>query len=116
MTVFKRKGINLVEIFNGVFLKKAIDSENNSKSVTLGEITIDPGCGLPLHKHTVEDCMFIIEGKGKLFIGKNQYFIEEGDQILVPAGSHHSLENIGKEKLRLIFTYPSVNVARTLIK
>jgi len=97
-------------------MKKGIDYETGSKSVTLGEIKLSKGCGLPFHTHTVEDCMYIVEGKGEMYIDEEIYPIEAGDQILVPAGTKHKIKNTGKNPLVLVFTYPSVKVTRTLIE
>jgi len=37
MPVFKNKDMNLKELFPGVLMKKGIDYETGSKSVTLGK-------------------------------------------------------------------------------
>ena len=116
MPVFKSKDINSKKLFTGVLMKKGIDYETGSKSVTLGEIKLSKGCGLPFHTHTVEDCMYIVEGKGEMYIDEEIYPIEAGDQILVPAGTKHKIKNTGKNPLVLVFTYPSVKVTRTLIE
>ena len=116
MPVFKNKDMNLKELFPGVLMKKGIDYETGSKSVTLGEINLSQGCGLPIHTHTVEDCMYIVEGKGEMYIDEEIYPVEAGDQILVPAGTKHNIKNTGKNPLVLVFTYPSVKVTRTLIE
>lgn len=116
MPVFKSKDINSKKLFPGVLMKKGIDYETGSKSVTLGEIKLSKGCGLPFHTHTVEDCMYIVEGKGEMYIDEEIYPIEAGDQILVPAGTKHKIKNTGKNPLVLVFTYPSVKVTRTLIE
>jgi len=116
MPVFKSKDMNSKKLFPGVLMKKGIDYETGSKSVTLGEIKLSKGCGLPFHTHTVEDCMYIVEGKGEMYIDEEIYPIEAGDQILVPAGTKHKIKNTGKNPLVIVFTYPSVKVTRTLIE
>jgi mannose-6-phosphate isomerase-like protein (cupin superfamily) len=83
--------------------------KNKDMNSKLGEINLAQGCGLPIHTHTVEDCMYIVEGKGEMYINEEIYPIEAGDQILVPAGTKHNIKNTGKNPLVLVFTYPSVN-------
>ena len=63
MPAFKNMNIDSKELFPGISMKKGIDYETGSKSVTLGEINLSQGCSLPIYTHTVEDCMYIVEGK-----------------------------------------------------
>lgn len=115
MPIFKNKDIETKEVFPGILIKKGIDRENGSGAVTLGMMTIQEGHEIPRHLHNVEDSMFIISGEGQVEIGDDVYSLEEGDQVLIPAGTPHMLKNIGKEPLKLVFVYPSVNVSRILL-
>ena len=115
LVINKETDIETKELFPGVVVRKGIDRDIGAKSVTMGHMSIAPGCGLPKHKHIVEDCMIIIQGQGILYIDEVAYPFQAGDQILVPTGTCHSLQNTGEECLILVFTYPSVDVARILV-
>ncbi|HEX75285.1 MAG TPA: cupin domain-containing protein [Dehalococcoidia bacterium] len=116
MPVFREKDIKVKEIFPGVMLTQAIQYENGCQTVTMGKITVQPGCGLPPHTHPVDDCMIILQGNGELYTEEGSVPIEAGCHIWAPANSRHGVKNTGHEPILMIYTWPAVNVARTMVK
>lgn len=67
---------------------------------------IDPGDGIPVHKHTAEEELIYIErGRGSFTFGETEYAVESGSMSLVPRGTWHGLLNTGDEMLRMVFGY-----------
>jgi quercetin dioxygenase-like cupin family protein len=116
MAVFREKDIKDREIFPGVVLIQAIEHANGAACVTLGKIVIQPGCELSPHTHPVEDAMIILTGKGIMYGEKEEIPIEGGCHCLVPANTRHGVKNTGDEPMTLIYTWPAIDVSRTLVK
>ncbi len=59
--------------------------------------------GSEIHPDT--DQFFRFEGgSGKCFIDGNEYNVEDGDVIIVPAGAEHNIVNINKTKKLSLYT------------
>lgn len=64
----------------------------------------------PAHSHpNGEEAIFIIEGKGKVYIDGEVGEVESGSAVLFPRGSVHMLRNSGTGEMRVIcfFAPPS---------
>lgn len=114
MPVFREKDIQVREIFPGVMLTQAIEYENGSQAVTLGKISIQPGCEIPPHTHPVDDCMIMLEGSEQLYCETGSVPIEAGCHLWAPANTRHGVKNTGHEPIVFIYTWPPVNVRRTM--
>lgn len=62
---------------------------------------IPPGRA-PMHHHTYEEAIYIIEGEGRLWVGGDAARFSAGSSIYLPRGVSHSLENIGASDVRLL--------------
>jgi len=57
-------------------------------------MSLKPGEEIGLETHAGTDQFFRFEGgKGKCIIDGNEYMVENGDAIVIPAGSKHNLIN-----------------------
>lgn len=80
-------------------------------------LLIDPryGCGYmtqfvgfishsraPLHTHTYEEAIYILEGSTTVHMGSESHRVEAGGSIYLPPGLAHCLENSRSETLRLL--------------
>lgn len=95
--------------FSGIAGKILIDPASGAGAVTLGELIIEPGAELPLHKHLVEEAFFIFEGHGVALIGDDEIPVSAGDAVLAPTAVHHGFRNSGDRQLKMAFFYPAVN-------
>lgn len=103
------------ELVPGLFQIHYIDKYNGAGGVSMGVVTIMPGAGLKTHVHKLEDAMVVIEGKGLFILEGVEYPIEEGMGLLAPAGKPHGLKNNGDSPLRIVYTWPSVDVERVFV-
>lgn len=77
--------------------------EIKAKCRLCGRLILPPGASIGMHKHEMEDEIFIIErGSGILDDGPSQTKVEVGDVILTGSGGEHALINDGNEPLELI--------------
>ena len=82
-----------------------IAPENSgSKTLTMGQTTIYPGCRTSGHRHQDrEEVYYIIQGKGVMIVGEEEQEIGPGDAIHVPYGEYHATRNIGRTVLECIW-------------
>lgn len=99
----------------GVMLTRAIEHENGTAAVTLGKLEIQPGSQIPPHSHPVEDAQIVLSGKGVLIEGDEEFPIEAGCHSWVPGNIRHGVKNTGDEPLVLVYTWPAVDVGRTVL-
>ena len=65
----------------------------------LGEI---PPGRAPLHSHTYDEVVLVLEGEGVLHAGPAEHPISLGTCIHLPPGQQHCLENTGQSTLRVL--------------
>ena len=66
----------------------------------------------PGHIHEIEEeVIYCIEGKGEVFIDGKSIQIEPGSVVYFPPKSLHSVNNTGKDTIKLFFVFsPSVKI------
>ncbi|NIA19691.1 MAG: cupin domain-containing protein [Xanthomonadaceae bacterium] len=58
---------------------------------------LEKGKEIESHIDPMEEIYFIMSGEGKMSVGSESRAVVPGDAIWIPAGSPHSLLNIGQE-------------------
>ncbi|HWO69324.1 MAG TPA: cupin domain-containing protein [Actinomycetota bacterium] len=74
-----------------------------SSETALLRAEIEPGRGLPAHRHDHEEVFHVLRGRGTVLIGDEEVEIGEGDTVMVPAGELHR-PRAGEEPLVLLAT------------
>lgn len=64
-------------------------------------ITIPKGVNMHYHAFHSENVV-VTEGTGIMKLGKKEFTIKEGDLIVIPKGTKHSVKNTGKKPLKVI--------------
>ena len=93
--------------------KDTLENENyrkvlyTSKHSQLVLMSLKPGEEIGMEVHSDNDQFFRIEkGEGKCIIDGNEYDLEDGVAIVVPAGSQHNVINVSdSEELKLYTIY-----------
>jgi mannose-6-phosphate isomerase-like protein (cupin superfamily) len=82
-----------------------IDPENSpSKNLTMGYTVIYPTGKTTGHAHDdMEEVYYILNGKGKMVIGKDEFPIQAGDAFYVPFGAYHVTYNTGNQPLAMVW-------------
>lgn len=69
-------------------------------------MSLQPGEEIGEEIHPENDQFFRFEeGEGKVIIDGNEYFVHDGDAVVVPAGAKHNVINTGDEPLKLYTIY-----------
>ena len=77
-----------------------------TKQSTIHENVINPGGSVPWHFHDVEEVIVVLEGAGECQTEEAAEAYSGGDVIILPAGTRHSLRNVGRIPLRQICFFP----------
>lgn len=70
-------------------------------------MSLNPGEEIGMEVHEENDQFFRFEGgKGQVLIDGNEYEVEDGDAVVVPAGAEHNVKNISEtDSLKLYTIY-----------
>ena len=73
----------------------------------IGELTIQPGAKVPVHRDPTEEYLYVLSGGGTMTLNGKVYPVKKGDVIYMPAGAEVSFVN-GKEvtKVMQVFAGP----------
>jgi len=81
--------------------KLLVNKEAGASRITQFIGVIPPGRA-PLHHHTYEEAIYIIEGEGRVHTETASAAVCAGASIYLPRGVSHSLENTGETNIRLL--------------
>ncbi|HEY7546908.1 MAG TPA: cupin domain-containing protein [Blastocatellia bacterium] len=81
--------------------KYLVNDEVGCRQITQFLGFIPPGRA-PMHYHTYEEAIYIIEGEGRVHIQGESANFRAGSSIYLPRGVRHSLENTGATAIRLL--------------
>lgn len=64
-------------------------------------------------RHSFDQVILIVEGRGKAVLGGKTSFVEEGDMIFIPEGTVHNVINIRSDHpLKLISFYSDTDIPK----
>jgi quercetin dioxygenase-like cupin family protein len=81
-------------------------AETGADSMTI-VLEVDPGKRIPLHTHSAEETITVLNGSAIATAGEAQGPVSVGSVIVVPAFAKHGFENTGAETLRLLAFFPA---------
>ena len=71
---------------------------------------IAPGDRVPLHQHTVDEVLFVDEGRIEARVGDERRAVEAGAVVFIRARSLHGFSNLGEGVARIHAVFPSREV------
>ena len=94
-----------------------VTRRTGSTSFINGITIFEPGAAIQMHKHNCEESVLMLEGTAVAEINGVEYPVHAGDITFIPAGMPHRFRNTSTtERMRILWTYASVNATRTLIE
>lgn len=102
--------------FPGIVSKLVMNREKGSAAITVGELRIAEGGTLPLHVHKVEEALVFISGEAEVEVNGKVTHVSPTSVLLAPAGTKHTIRNVGTAEVRIIFFFPAVEVERMLVE
>ena len=68
---------------------------------SLAEARVAPGGRTATHVHRVsEELYHVTQGRGRMTLDGEIFEVRQGDTVLIPPGTPHSIENAGEGELR----------------
>ena len=72
-----------------------------TSSCSIHENILNVGAVVPLHRHPIEEVIVCLAGEGECtFEGHAPELFRAGSVLVIPAGTAHTLRNVGSERLR----------------
>lgn len=93
---------NQVEYQQGQVVSKTL-AQNQALSITL--FSFDKGEGISAHKSKGDAFVTCLDGKGKITIDDKEYFLTEGQSIVMPAGHPHAVYGEMQFKMLLVVVF-----------
>lgn len=69
---------------------------------------MEPGGGIPAHTNTVEHEQYVVGGRARIGIGDQQFDVEAGSVVFIPAGMPHWYRVVGDEPFEFICVVPNL--------
>ena len=103
--------------YYGEIEKLTLENENFREVLFTGEnsqlvlMALKPGEDIGMEIHDDVDQFFRFEaGEGKVMIDDNEYRVQDGDAVIIPAGAKHNVINVSEtESLKLYTIYSPPN-------
>ncbi len=93
----------------GVTIRWIIDEEHDgATNYALRVIEVAPGGHTPDHSHPYEHENFVLEGRGRVRMGDEDFAAEPGFLFTVPARVEHRFHSVGEDLLLLVFYAPAL--------
>ena len=103
--------------FERVTSRSLVSPEMGASSLTVNELTLEPGAQVPAHIHlTHEEAILILEGAFQATVGEEERTLKPGDRVLAPQGVRHHLVNIGPGPGRILAIFPTTQVQRHMVE
>lgn len=93
---------NQVAYQQGQVVSKTL-TQNQALSITL--FSFDKGEGISAHKSKGDAFVTCLDGKGKITIDDKEYFLTEGQSIVMPAGHPHAVYGEMQFKMLLVVVF-----------
>ena len=68
--------------------------------------TAEPGSGAPLHTHTIDELIVIVEGQLEVRIDGETQIVGKDHTLVISPGTEHGFKVIGDQPARLLVFFP----------
>jgi quercetin dioxygenase-like cupin family protein len=105
MPVINHEEIPEIEMRPGIRGQFLASRAHGARSVCLLVNTVAPGAAAPLHKHTVEETMLVLEGTVWVRISDERYTVGPQHTVIIPAETPHAWGNSGPGVAKLLWAF-----------
>ncbi len=102
-------------VLPGVDRWEIVSGKLGARSLTVGDVMVSPGSGVPIHVHPTEEAMVILDGELEAMLGDETVTVAPGQTVLAPAGVKHGFVNRTGSNARLMAIFPTDKVERTFV-
>ncbi len=90
-----------------VEIRLLISKEDGAENFAMRMFELQPGGHTPLHTHTHEHEVFVLEGQGVFVCEGQEHEFSAEYVIFVPANKEHQFRNTGNSVLRMLCIIPA---------
>jgi len=90
----------------GVKMQWLISVEDGAENFAMRRFIIEPGGFIPEHNHWYEHEIFILNGRGLIGVGEEEYEVDKNTVLFVPPNVKHWYKNIGDEPFEFLCMIP----------
>jgi quercetin dioxygenase-like cupin family protein len=105
MPVINHEEIPEIEMRPGIRGQFLASAAHGARGVCLLVNTVAPGAAAPLHKHTVEETMLVLEGTVWVRINDERYTVGPQHTVIIPAETPHAWGNSGPDVAKLLWAF-----------
>lgn len=106
-----------VEIQPGVVFECLVGAPMHAKNLTTGVVRFSPGVKLAYHRHPTTESITMLEGSAIVDVEGRRYRLNRFDNVVVPAGVPHGVENSSLEREALLHvTFPTDAPSREMVE
>ena len=87
---------------------KRIENDWKKRGFSFGMWHDPPGQVWEDYEHDTEELFMVVEGKVELEMKGRKRCLKPGEEVLIPAGAHHSVRNLGESASRWLYGYKNV--------
>lgn len=116
MPIIRKDQLTPESPFAGVTSHPFVRAQTGAVALTVNELVIQPGAGVPLHIHpTHEEAMVILEGALEAKLGDQVSEVRPGTAIVAPRDVPHMLTNKGSAPARILAIFPTTAPQRKVL-
>lgn len=109
MTVkhIKNVAVETIRAGNGAS-RQVLIGPDEGPNFALRRFIMEPNGGIPAHTNTVEHEQYVLRGRARIGVGGEEYDVEAGSVVLIPAGVPHWYKVVGNEPFEFICVVPNL--------
>ncbi|WP_424001573.1 cupin domain-containing protein [Haloarcula salina] len=96
-----------VDAAEGLSKGVLVGAEHGAPNLAIRRFTLAPGGSVPRHTNEVEHEQYVLSGRYTVGIEGEEYEVEAGDSLHIPAGAVHWYRNDGDEEGAFICAVPT---------
>ncbi|WP_126663774.1 cupin domain-containing protein [Haloterrigena salifodinae] len=96
-----------VDAADGLEKGVLVSDDHGAPHFAIRRFVLEPGAEVPKHTNDVEHEQYVLEGEYTVGIGDEEYAVEAGDSLLIPAGTVHWYRNEGDDPGAFICAVPN---------
>ena len=109
MTVkhIKNVAVETIQAGNGAS-RQVLIGPDEGPNFALRRFIMEPNGGIPAHANTVEHEQYVLRGRARIGVGGEEYDVEAGSVVMIPAGVPHWYKVVGNEPFEFICVVPNL--------
>jgi quercetin dioxygenase-like cupin family protein len=92
-----------------------VSDADGAPHFAIRRFTLAPGAEVPKHTNEVEHEQYVLVGEYTVGIGDEEFTVEAGDSLFIPAGTVHWYRNAGDEEGAFLCAVPNGDDAIELV-